>query len=220
MKTIPKLLECIEPDKNNFFRGHADKSWQLLPSIGRYFSQAWSQVKEREKSSLEEFKRRSLPYLQLTPKSDIEWLCLMQHHGCPTRLLDFTTNPLIALFFAADPTVEADGELVIVRYGRPFENVVDKDLFDRSNAFVYHPPHITTRIIGQSGCFVFSPNPNEPLRKRKKRVAITKNLKTAVRRELSMLGISHSSLFPGVDGVCQDLRDALVSDLEFEEIFS
>src|SRR5690242_4632855 len=103
MKLLPKLLTQIVPDENVIFRGHADSSWVLKPSIGRAFTGEWKRVAELEKRALAEFKKRSIPFIKYHPKSDIEWLCLMQHHGLATRLLDFTVNPLIAIFFATDP---------------------------------------------------------------------------------------------------------------------
>lgn len=219
LEKLPSLLKQTRVGENVIYRGHADHSWELKPSIGRHFEGQWSAVLEKEIKALEEFKKRSIPYLKHPPKSDIEWLCLMQHHGCATRLLDFTTNPLIALFFASDPAHRKDGSFIIAEYNRAYENVSNEKLFERKHSFAYHPPHITERIIGQSGCFVYSNRPNNPLNEKQiEIIKINKRDKFRIRSELSSLGVTYSSLFPGMDGVCKDLNDALVFDLEIENL--
>jgi hypothetical protein len=219
MKNIADILSKIKRGENVIYRGHADCNWELKPSIGRHYSGDWSNVLDHEQKSLESFKKRSIPHLKYTPSADIEWLCLMQHHGCATRLLDFTSNPLIALFFASDPVEQEDGEIVMATYGRTYENVSDENLFERSHNFAYHPPHITERIIGQSGCFVYSRTPNQELKgKQIETIEIPEDKKYRIRSELKSLGVSYSSLFPGMDGVCRDLNDALVFELFGEEL--
>ena len=219
LEHIPSLLKRTRVGENVIYRGHANYSWELKPSIGRHYEGQWSDVLEKEFKAIEEFKKRSIPYLKHPPNSDIEWLCLMQHHGCATRLLDFTTNPLIALFFASDPAHSTDGSLIIAKYNRAYQNVSNEKLFERKNSFAYHPPHITERIIGQSGCFVYSSSPNNPLNEKQiELITIKKRDKFMIRSELSSLGVTYSSLFPGLDGVCQDLNDALVFDLEIENL--
>lgn len=214
MKNVTAILNRINHRDNIIYRGHADKEWVLKPSIGRHYNRDWSEVVEFEEKSLLEFKKRTIPYLKYEPKADIEWLCLMQHHGLSTRLLDFTKNPLIALFFASDPTVSKDGELIIAQYGNVYENVKDEDLFNRKKNFAYHPPHITERIIGQQGCFVYSSTPNKPLNNKQiENILIPERQKLNIRRELAILGICHSGLFPGIDGTCLDMNDNLIGSM-------
>ena len=219
MDSISNYLTKIKTGENIIYRGHADRRWELKPSIGRHYSGGWSDVLKFEIKSLDTFKKKSIPFLKYRPNSDIEWLCLMQHHGCATRLLDFTSNPLIALFFASDPVEYVDGEVIIAEYGRTYENVSDDNLFNRANNFAYHPPHITERIVGQSGCFVYSKTPNRNLSgKQIQTILVDKEDKHSIRSELKSLGVSYSSLFPGMDGICQDLNDILLFELFVEEM--
>jgi hypothetical protein len=51
---------------------------------------------------LDEFRRKARPFLSSLPQNDFEWLFVMQHYGVPTRLLDWTSNALVALYFATE----------------------------------------------------------------------------------------------------------------------
>ena len=83
------------------FRGHADGNWKLLPKIGRMFKllEGYSDWKTFEDDILERFQKYAIQYLKKEPKNIIECLVIGQHYGLPTRLLDWTKNPLKALFF-------------------------------------------------------------------------------------------------------------------------
>jgi hypothetical protein len=100
-------------DPHNFhgiwFRGQSDESWSLEPGVFRQKdtydegSAAWhfmlTATEERSRCS-----------------TDFEWLCLMQHYGLPTRLLDWTQSALVALFFACEEIDKqsVDGSLFIL----------------------------------------------------------------------------------------------------------
>lgn len=91
------------PEGRYMFRGHADSSWTLEPTIDRLGVNS-SQV---ELESLSKFQRgipvfataKDISFLN-TPQKHLEWLAIMQHHGAATRLLDFSESPFIAAFFA------------------------------------------------------------------------------------------------------------------------
>ncbi|MDZ4403843.1 FRG domain-containing protein [Prosthecobacter sp.] len=218
MNIVPDLLKQFDAKQNAIFRGHANLKWDLKPSIGRHYSEDWPTVSSKEKDSLRHFKLRSIPFLKVVPQHDhdLEWLCLMQHFGCPTRLLDFTTNPLIALFFASDPGHDGDGEVIATTQIESRDEGAS-DVFSARDPFVYDPPHTSERVIGQSGCFIVCPAPNEPLIVNNvRKVTVPKSQKERIRRELAILGINHSRLFPGLGGVCDDLKDILVNGLEWQ----
>lgn len=88
------------------FRGMADEKWELIPSIGR-----GNKLGFFEKEIIHEFKYR-YPEVFMKLNTNFEMLSYMQHYGLPTRLLDFTENPMIALYFACKEKKRNDGRVL------------------------------------------------------------------------------------------------------------
>jgi len=88
------------------FRGQADSSWGLQSSLERLLGSLWSvdQARNFEDYALKSFKSKYRIYCgqEHKPESKLSWLSAMQHYGAPTRLIDFTTSPYIALYFALE----------------------------------------------------------------------------------------------------------------------
>lgn len=74
-----------------FYRGQANKEWDLIPRLYR------ENLFNQERALLEELMR--IAPQEFNGLNNFSKLVKMQHYGLPTRLLDMTTNPLVALFF-------------------------------------------------------------------------------------------------------------------------
>lgn len=103
------IEKIVQRDKEagteTFYRGHADKDWELLPSIFRTPNGV-----EKEHLLFHDMVAHE-PQSFSECKSTLDYLVQMQHYGLPTRLLDMTTNPLVALYFACQP---ADDNVTVV----------------------------------------------------------------------------------------------------------
>jgi hypothetical protein len=104
--TVQRFTELIEALKSTteapiWYRGVGKADYQLIPLLYRHPTiKVVSELIELEGRILNRFRHRSIPYQDRLLDKDWEFLFLMQHYGVPTRLLDWSENPFIALYFA------------------------------------------------------------------------------------------------------------------------
>lgn len=149
-----------------------------------------------------------------------------QNHGLPTRILDWTTNPLKALYFSVEDSrfSEKDAALWAFRPKGFFKSL--NELYEihgnNINLFIsYYPDNLNPRISAQESCFTFFPLPENtndkiiPLKDNSVykdyvnslvKLEIKKDKKNLIQEELKQLGISHRTLFPDLDGLSKSIR--------------
>ncbi|MFT6948811.1 MAG: hypothetical protein ACJARP_003245 [Vicingaceae bacterium] len=191
IKDTEDLIRSMNELPNNFiYRGHADSSWKLESTLERTIGDNWSSelAKKFEDHYLNLFKSKYHIYNgnEHEPKSKLAWLSVMQHYGAPTRLIDFTESPYIALYFALeayDPLLKNDLSIYAIDYnaimdeslayiskrdssfkktrneiiGRQDELFDDVvDRFSYEVVWITEPLELNARIDRQSGTFLIS----------------------------------------------------------------
>lgn len=190
---IPKLIETLNSFRNGYiFRGQSDASWHLESSLERAIGAAWCQQSARkfEDFSLMQFQSKFHLYdtENTQPQTKLAWLSLMQHYGVPTRLIDFTESPYIALYFAIEnctPKIVPALALYAIDYNAVIDASLDhikrqdsnfkedyvsaytksdsifEDILDRFSydiAWVTEPTVLNKRLDRQAGSFLLSGN--------------------------------------------------------------
>ncbi len=134
---------------------------------------------------------------------------LGQHYGMPTRLLDWTTNPLVALYFACASDKDTDGAVFTLCSNSNFAELdflAQPDPFRIAKPVYLAPPHITPRLAAQDGFFTASPNPLKSLNATcSMKIVIRRKQKRAVLDDLYGYGIRPASLFPDLIGIALDI---------------
>lgn len=102
LKEFTSFIEqALRDSERLWYRGCGKALYKLTPSLYRHpHKSTIDEFLEIESSMIRRFRERSMPYLDRPLSDDWEYLFLMQHFGVPTRLLDWTENPFIALYFA------------------------------------------------------------------------------------------------------------------------
>lgn len=221
--SFSNLIEIIETkEKNNLvlFRGQPNDD-KLLPKIAR--KDPKHNTVEIEKKMIKDLTRRSSEFLQSTMNSDWDWLALGQHYGLSTRLLDWTSNPLVALWFACNTNKINGNHSVLWIYIVPDDALLDlekdKTPFNTGKTKVYQPNLVGKRLVTQSGWFTAhkysstaKPNQfvafenNTDQKDNLIKVKIPLKLRSKFIEVLDTCGVNASTIFPELDGLCRHIN--------------
>ena len=234
------------------FRGQSNAAWPLFSSLSRYLKtyrvnkQAWPQQEAR---ILRIFKRKAHLLLPRLPAADdaFEWLALMQHHGAPTRLLDFSWSPFVAAFFALEHAAQDAAVWAVFPPGlnnrpnrtlRPSQEVTGDEIGpwvqgayeehflpnELNMAVIGEPHNMNQRLLAQGGTFVMPGVLDQPIEDLAppdsvvKFVLATDLIRRDALAELYDMNISNATLFPGLDGLARSLAYELEHHWAFDPI--
>ena len=207
--------DCHARSKLTLFRGQPVKG-NLLPRIARQNRKYDSAQLER--TMLDQFRLRGVSMLPSVGTTRLELLVVAQHFGLKTRLLDWTSNPLVALYFACNESASADSYV----YALASETLVardayEKDPFSTLRTRVFQPPMNNPRIIAQHGWFTlhrfsdksegFVPlERNLDTKPYLEEVLIRASARADLLHALAGHGVASHTLFPDLGGLSQYLN--------------
>lgn len=211
---LVRIVECLH--QGDFqYRGQTSLAWPLLPSLTRPGSPCSSgrapgeSCRDKEIHILKEFRSRVPAYRSAAPSSELALAILAQHYGAPTRLLDWTLNPLAALFFAVrDEACDGSDAVVWAASGHRYRAVELRDCsFDSLRDAIFVLPDLDEdRAAVQASLFAIWGDIEKPFDQAIDhtslwRIRVPREKCGAMRWGLHCLGINQETLFPDLDGL-------------------
>lgn len=251
-KVLSEHAALTSPLKRTYiYRGQSDAGWALIPSLTRLaISLGFDRSKalEVEQGLRQRFQARAHQFLDakvlptgfgtlLVTDASLQWWTLMQHYGAPTRLLDWTHSPQVALYFAVRDRWDEDGAVWTLQRGRFMAAARDRfgaepgDESDQwraedppSRVLSFDPQRPTPRMTAQQGALTVSQDllldhavgiedvVDEVTTDRerfvlRRKYVIPSEVKPTLLRQLHHMNVTAAVLFPGIDGLGAELGE-------------
>lgn len=210
-----KRADEVRQDSEPLYRGQS-QDFPLLPKIAR--NDESSKALKRESFMLSELKIRGRRHRDLSQLDVWSLLTLAQHYGLATRLLDWTSNPLIAMWFACSKDSPESRPHVYILLPHWGINHLDRDLIrdtkDHIQTSILRTRLEDSRVVAQDGWFTV----HSPSRKHNKfiplgqldhhaegmvKIKVNQENRSDILKELDTLGVSYQSIFPDLEGLCK-----------------
>lgn len=191
------------------FRGVADAAnHTLLPKVVR---PPYRYSIAAEETLFRVFKRRAQQFVETSGMGDWDLLALAQHHGLPTRLLDWTRNPLVAAYFAVSSAPkDSTARIYALQMDRVADTQAIPSPFEVDGLYAFLPRSVAPRIIAQRGLFTISNDPNVALTAPGAAGAHTFDVPSTARkffeRKLFDLAIDPSHIKADINGLRESLE--------------
>ncbi len=216
------------------FRGVRNTDHQLIPSAGRLYlrvykptGKTFDEFQGHIAAKMQNFSDKALRHWENQPGHLLEEWALAQHHGFPTNFLDWSLNPLVALYFAVNERNEKrpmskrgdagvfafPGNLDLVRPHAPKNK--DRDWNAETDVFAYAPRHLAKRISAQDGVFTYHPDPTQIFEPTGLvRFVIPNGARLSILQQLDVVGINEHFVYQDFDGLGAILSQHLGASAE------
>ena len=212
IKSLPHFIEltCSENLQGFVFRGVTDiAEHRLLPSIGRlkrFEGASLAEVTKQEKHWLKRFRLEGARHVTAS-LSEWEWMVLARHHGLPVRLLDWTRNPLVALYFAVWDGQGKKAAVYAEKFTRSIDTDQETDPLAVARVGKFQPASTSARMSAQASVLTLHPDPRKPYHSKTLRcLEISKTLAPVIKVQLRRLGMHPATVFPDLDGLAKSIR--------------
>lgn len=127
----------LKPSEKWIYRGQENEEWLIESSFYRHVAKMCANkkicldamsLKNIETNAVDDFKRYAALYGMTDALDPVEWLALMQHHRCPTRLVDFSESPYVALYHAVNGEIGKNTDFAIFAFRQDY--IMGTEVFD------------------------------------------------------------------------------------------